>query len=352
MGVYAYDGFSHYGSVNDLLARSGKLQWTQANEVSVNQGGPNGIGKSILLQGTNAGAILTAACSSSFDEAFFGAHLYITPSPFNVGNSATVTVKDLSTQQLQIYLDANTASISVYDHSGTQVGSTAPAAFPINAWFMFEVHPHISTGGVEVKVNSATVLTLSGKSFNGSGNNHFNLISWTINGSFLSSSGYYLTDFYLTDTSIDPGPNPHNYFLGDIRVETLFAVSNGDTITWTPLANTNWQEISETAFDGDSSYNDTSTVGNIDLFHFAQLRNTVNNVIAVQLTGAYRKDDANNHTIAHQIKISGTVYAGSNMLMSNTYTYLSDVWPINPNTGGVWATTDVNGMQAGYGLSS
>ena len=78
-----------------------------------------------------------------------------------------------------------------------------------------------------------------------------------------------------------------------------------------PLAETNWEEVSETAFDGDTSYNSTSTLGDEDLFNMGTLDAVIDEIVAVQIVGGYREADAGAHTFTQQLKIGGVDNAGA-----------------------------------------
>jgi hypothetical protein len=159
--------------------------------------------------------------------------------------------------------------------------------------------------------------------------------------------GALIDDFRYNDTTTGPGTYPCNAWMGDLRVATLFAISN-NAVTWTPLAGANWQEISETAFDGDTTYNSTATNGNEDLFNFGTLQSVINEIVAVQLVGGYREADAGGHTITQQLKVGGTDNAGATIGLTTGYQFFADLFPVNPTTGASWSLSDVNGMEAGY----
>jgi hypothetical protein len=123
-------------------------------------------------------------------------------------------------------------------------------------------------------------------------------------------------------------------------------------VQWTPLAETNWQEVGETQFDGDTSYNYATTVGNTDLFTFGSLPTTVSVVYGVFVTGGYRKLDAGPETIVQKLVSSGSTASGSTMAMSLSYAFWTDLFVTDPHTGATWTPTSVNDIIAGYSLAS
>jgi len=68
-------------------------------------------------------------------------------------------------------------------------------------------------------------------------------------------------DFYI----LDCGSTPNNTFLGALKLYTLAPTANA-SVTWTPNAGTNWSNVSEIPPDGDTSFNSSSTVNQVDQY--------------------------------------------------------------------------------------
>jgi hypothetical protein len=161
-----------------------------------------------------------------------------------------------------------------------------------------------------------------------------------------------LDDFYYCDTVAGPGLTPANSMLGDSRVACVFATGD-DAVQFTPLANANWQEISEVAMDSDTSYNYDATAGHQDTFDFQAIENLISTIYCLQLTYAARKDDAGTRTMAGVAKIGGVSYvysAPDSVPASATYTYFSDPFVLSPATGLNWTLAEINGAAFGYKL--
>lgn len=139
--------------------------------------------------------------------------------------------------------------------------------------------------------------------------------------------------------------------LGERSVYTSYVNAN-NAVTWTPLAGTNWQEVSETLCDGDTTYNSTVTAGNQDTFPINSLPYTPLAIDAVQLRTAARKTDGTTH-ILHNIAISGaTTFNGADWALSANYLYDIDIMITDPNTSAAWTTAAVNALKIGYKLVS
>lgn len=109
----------------------------------------------------------------------------------------------------------------------------------------------------------------------------------------------------------------------------------------------NYQLVSENSTDGDFTYNASGTVGQTDLYALNNPVATNSTVLAVQLTGCYRKDDANARSVAQVVESGGLTASGAIHTVNASYTYTLDVMPVNPITSSAWTAAVVNAMQIG-----
>jgi hypothetical protein len=325
--------------------------------------GRNSFGMAIQL-GQNAylGGVLSTPIASGIVG--FGAKVLI-----NVVDAApAVTFNDLHATtgsgaphvvQVSVYFDPITGAIRVYrgSSSGVLLASTGNNVFTNNTWNYVEVFVTISTtaGVVRVNLNSTQVLNATGLNTQASDNAWFEAVQF--NGAPApTATNFQIDDFYLANpATTGSGAVAFNDFIGDARVWTLYATADSGTQQWTPLTATpNWQQVAETRNDGDTTYNATLTVGARDNFLFQQLPTTVQ-VLAVQVTGSYRRDDAGPRTIDQHLispASGGTDVTGANYLLPNTYVYCNDFWTIDPHTSAAWTVPAVNAAAAGYALVS
>jgi len=126
----------------------------------------------------------------------------------------------------------------------------------------------------------------------------------------------------------------------------------GQSQTFAVPALSNWQEVREPRADGDGSYNSTSTVSAADRFTFEALPATVSNVLAVQVIGAYRKDDAGERVVQQVLGSGGTEVEGATFSIPQSYVYCYDLYATDPNTSDAWSIAAVNALRAGYVLAS
>ncbi len=157
------------------------------------------------------------------------------------------------------------------------------------------------------------------------------------------STGGCYDDMYTCDTT---GPAPYNTFLGNIRVETLFPTSNV-SVTWTPLASTNWVEVSEVNMDSDVSYNSQASTGT-DTFGHGSLVSTPATIFAINVVSCARKSDVKNLTYRNKLTSGATSVNGVTADLATVYTYSSDMYLVDPHTSAAWDATTVNATVFGY----
>lgn len=358
MSLLGYDGADHYAGQNDLQSRFGSLQWyllkpgTPDSFYPRTTGGRNGSGCVEISSPPEVGGYPSRGyvyynntdplTTVGMAVNFYGS---ANPIPFSI---SLVDAGSSNQEQVRFEVSQSPSQVKAYK------GSTLLGASPINVfsvsgynYFEFQSVTDPTAGTVHVRVNGQSVLNVTG--INTQQSTHSYATGVLITGNYESVG--FLDDLYIANGVNAGGTYPCNSFLGDVHVQTLFATSN-NSVTWTPLAGTNWQEISETVFDGDASYNSTATIGDTDSFNMAALPSTTIAVICVQLTGAYRKEGAGSHSITQKITSGGVTAVGSTWVLTETYQYFSDMFMSDPDTTVAWTVSAVNGMNPKYTLSS
>ena len=356
MSLIGYEGFDHQSSFLNVQIRQGPLQWYNNPIANANQdnswsatGGRFGTGGIILFNGaasfgsssnwwgfysnTDPTSIVGFAMSG-FGPDYYPVNLYFR------------NAEDANAEQIHFVITQGPSRIQAY-RGATLLGSSAINIFSVGsfAYFEFKVVTNNATGSVEARVNGQTVLLVTGIDTQQSTN------AWCSAFEFNTRAHIHLDDFYVCNGINLGGTYPCNDFLGDVRVETTFPIANA-AVSWTPLANTNWVEVSEHVFDGDASYNYTDVVGERDQFNLGAIDTSITVVIAVQATGAYRKEGGGTHAVKQEISSSGTVGASAAIPLSADFQYYSSIFMTDPATATAWTTSAVNSMLAGYTLDS
>jgi hypothetical protein len=155
-------------------------------------------------------------------------------------------------------------------------------------------------------------------------------------------------DFY----SVTPTGGVSTSFLGESRVQTIGMNTNGNSTQWTPLASTNVSQIDETLVDNDTSYNLSSTVGQIDTFNPKNL-GTTTPIFAVQTVITARKDDVGARSISADIYDGSTDHINATVHgLLSSYQGFFDIYETDPSTSAQWTQAGFNARQFGYKMIS
>jgi hypothetical protein len=368
VALKVWDGFDHYNATADFLARSGFLQWQEPPPspfpVLSFVTGRNGFGKAIKIQNNTAVAFtawLRAVWGDRNAEYYQGVAALIPSGTVGQACSLAMSFFDTVAGAAQITVLFNGANYSVQAFrgglGGTSIGLSANNVWSGDVWNFLESHVKIdgSTGSVSIRVNGVTVLNLTGQNTKPTANAWADACDFGVMPIALAAGQIFveLDDIYYADTTSGAGTFPANTFLGDCRVATLFATGVGSSTDFSPLANANWQEISEQAMDSDSSYNYSTNPTDEDLFAFSPLTATLSTIFGIQITVAARKDDAGARVLKSAVKSGATEdYGADHSLPDMQYAYFSDLWILDPDTGANWTLSGVNGAQYGYNLVS
>lgn len=330
MALQFCDSFDHYTSVADM-----SLKWTSV------AGTPT-----IGATGRNSTNGMTLSGSSGIVRKTISS----TPTTL-VAGCAVKRVGGLTATMLMAFGDGATFQVECrHDASGfitiTRNGTVlATSTLQISAdvfyHLQFKATINNTTGSAEVKINDAVWVTVSGVDTQNTANAY-------TNGVILQNTSNSLTlvydDFWLCDTT----GSVNNDYLGDVRIECLFPTGAGNSTQWTPSAGSNYQNVDDTAPDGDTTYNSSNTPGQIDDFAFGDLVTAAGTVKAVQNIIIARKDDAGTRTLRRKAYISSNYYDGANFNLSTSYAMYMEVLEQNPNTAAAWLIAGVNGANWGY----
>jgi hypothetical protein len=369
MAFKIWDGFDHYNSLSDLLARSGFLQWQTPSGLQPSISFVSGLvpgkpGSAIKILNNNGATTpnetLRAVWGARNAEAYFGQRVLIPGGVTGPASHLYVILQDTVAGSPQITILFNGSNYSVQVFQGAYNGGVTLALSANNVWTgdtqqFVEIHAKIdgSVGEVDVRVRGNSVFggPVTGLNTKSTANAWFDAVDYGPAAVSANVAGFVeIDDLYYADTTTGSGSFAANTFAGDCRVATLFATGN-QSVQWTPLAGSNWQEVSETAMDGDTSYNATATAGQEDLLAFGALSG-IGLIYGIQLTGAYRKDDAGARIVKQAVKSGATEVYGSNWSLADTYTYFTDQWILDPNTSANWTVGAVNAGYYGYNLVS
>lgn len=138
---------------------------------------------------------------------------------------------------------------------------------------------------------------------------------------------------------------------------TLLPTANGDEIAISaqyPSSGSHYDKVDEgSSYDGDSTrvYQSSATPYR-DLYVFEDLPSGVGSIVSVAVKIICRQLAGTGGYYKTAIKTNGTVYDGTQITSTTTYTEYSTVYTTNPYTGNPWTISEVNALQAGVVLKS
>jgi len=230
--------------------------------------------------------------------------------------------------------------------TATLLGTSAFVAL-INTFYYLEFKTTISdtVGVAELRVNGVVdaSLALSSQDTKNAGATATVNTLRIVNGGSGDSANIDIDDLYVNDGA---GGVDDTYW-GDVRVIAKSVDGAGNSAQFTPSTGSNWQNVDDSTPDGDSTYNESSTVNHIDSMTTAALGVT-GTVKGVGLSVYARKTDAGVGSLAPLWRISGTDFAGTGVALSTDYTYVTQLYRVSPSSSSAWTTSEIDGAEIGY----
>lgn len=225
-----------------------------------------------------------------------------------------------------------------------------------NTWYYVEVSLVI-TGGANISV--AAELRINGSSLgSGSANTGVNensllnhaavgaaINNWAMKANGVGSTWY--KDLYMFDTSTAFA----NSFAGDVTFVTVFP--DGDVITdWTPTGGgTSFNQVNENPPDGDVTYIEDGTPGDLDEFTFQDLPALSGSIVTAQYLVFGRKTAEGTKSIKQTVG-AGILLESPEWFLPDDYIYNHFCIDVDPNTSAPWTVPGFNGTDFGVEVAS
>lgn len=236
--------------------------------------------------------------------------------------------------------------------AGTSLGPAYSAI--VNQWHHVEYAAKYdnTTGFVKVWVDRDLIIDFSGDTL--AGTQPSSLSSVTFVGGF-NSYAVVFDDIVIWDESGSDFAPAQIGLNREHFIETL-EPDGDDAVQFIPSSGSNFQNVDEAGYDGDTSYNSSNVVGDVDEF-------TVEDQAVTPLeTHAICVGMIARFTIPGIVKMrsrmrsgAALVESGDTAALSGSYTHYwhNDVQlGLDPDTGVAWTTTAVNSLKIGYKLQS
>ncbi len=256
----------------------------------------------------------------------------------DIGNGSQVGFRILSTGAIEAVTGFSAISMT----GGTVIGTTTLPVIAPNSWNHFELKTTINatTGSFELRVNGATVLSLTGVNTKATANTTIAQCWWKgfrNNNAIGNTPSLFIKDFILWDTT----GSFNNNFMGTVQcIDTL---TDGDSsLTWTPNAgSTGFNILAHIPPQDDTSYIAAATTLT-STFTLANLPSNVSSVRGNVLKTRVRKIDAGDGNIQVGLKSGASTALGANRAITTAYTYWFDVNETDPATGAAWTPVAFN----------
>ncbi len=333
------EGFDHYDGLADIVYS----RWTDVAASNGLVAGRFG-GKALAVANT------TGTCARSFPASYSGGYVGVAIQQASSGGAATglIVLGDaVAGAQISAYFD-DLGNLKLYAGKQATLFGAATIPIPINGWYYLELGYTISptAGYFEARVGGTSLIKVTGVNTQPTSVSTVDQIAFSL----ISGNAYDIDDIYVLDTA----GTTNNGFLGDVRVEPLFPDGAGAHTTFSPFpaGNANWVNVSETAMNGDATYNFSQAVGAIDSFVVGQLSNPALTIFGVALVTAARRDASGSRALANFLRSGSIEVTGASVQLGASYAYQQDIFESDPATSAVWTQTGVDNMQIGYEVTA
>lgn len=277
---------------------------------------------------------------------------------FRINNiSATniiLDIMDAGTIQVSLRLNAD-GTLEILRSGTTSVtGGLSTLALSTNIWYYIEVKvtiaDSIGANTCKVRVNGTDWLTVAtGQDLKATANATANGIKFK-NGR--STTTLQVDDIYIFDGT----GSDNNDFAGDSKVIALHPNANGAVSDFTGSdadSTDNYLHVDETDTDDDTSYVESSTATDVDLYNFDDLPEVPDAIHAVQVNFVAKKDDAGARTMRAVTRPVSTQFFGDIESPSDgAYLNFSKVYDLNPETSAIWTRSLLEATEFGVEIQA
>jgi len=365
MSILYIDGFDHYnvaGATNYIYTAS-PSRWTAAgvdvsgssciatmpvlggkcmNVVPRSNSPSNGLaGRPVLLMPIAPASGLTFGCGFHF----YATSLDYPSSPsFNrqalIGFSAGAAVVTRC-----IALDSGGQFTWRTTPEGTSLGNSGANVLAAGVLYHIEVKIlwHASAGTVEIRVNGAVYMSLTGIATLPTSATHmmFATAAWEGSGAAIGTFSY--DNLFIWDAT----GAINNTFQGERNVQTIFPNADTADADWAlSTGAAGWSLLDNVPAVVGTDYIESSTVTDTSVFDLTSLANPNITVVAVQTDVYAEKTDAGASQIQVGVVSGGvdSMSAGQSVTQSQYRNFLK-VTELNPNTGIAWTAAEINAAQ-------
>jgi len=224
---------------------------------------------------------------------------------------------------------------------------TATTAITGTDWNYVEMKVKLSasSGTYEVRVNEVNVMSGATTSTTSTGATRPSHLRF----GHILNQPLDFDDLYILDTT----GSLNTDFLGDIRVQRLRPNAVGDVNQFTLFGGaTNWESVDELGEDDDTTYVESKTVAQRDLYNYENLPTSVTGIFGVIAKPVLRKSDAGSRTYKLIVSSNSFEDETATLYPAGSYVRQAQIFETDPNTGALWEEAGVNNAQFGVEIVS
>ncbi len=261
-----------------------------------------------------------------------------------VWNSSTssypkIYFREGMTEHISVHLDPN---MPFTVKRGSTTIATARIV-PYSRWFLLEVRVlvHDTSGVVQVRVDGEQIIDFSGDTREGA----TGIVDNIAFGTSTISATTFFDDIAINDTS----GTVNNSWCGNGYEKAIKVNGAGDVTQLTPSAGSNYECVDDLPHDSDTTYVESDTVDQYDLYNLEASGLGSNEVVnAITAVAIAKLADVGSGNLAVGIK-SGTTtdWGDDTVLSSDYYKAVSKIYETNPDDGGAWEAADLDALQVG-----
>lgn len=229
----------------------------------------------------------------------------------------------------------------------------------LNVWYYMELKQEVanSGGSWEFRMDGDTVASASGVDTSSD-----NTYAWdryffqTPSSGTAGTNGVLLDDIYILDGT----GSINNDFLGDIQVRSAAPDGDFGPNQWSPVGTgaANFDRVNENfPFNDDSSYLQTSTTGDRDMFDYSAVTFDSGQIHGVYVDTIHKAVDGEARPLITRIDSAGVIADDSGLpsggqLVASDDRYMTTgfMQETDPNTGVKWTEAAVNAARIGFEL--
>lgn len=347
------DSFDHYGTTESNMTdgawSSVPIEWTidnaQARTGTYSMKNSSGGG----------GGALRRQFGSALPAAGVGYACFVDSIPSFNNSTVLHSFRDAANNpNIEITLQSTGAIAAIRgDQSSGTVLDTSATLVPANSWNHIEAFVSIDAaiGSVEVRLNGVTILNLAGintisadAEVSGATNGGLAEVSqWSTRHILSDGSTRWIDDIVAWEAGTTGSPNDD--FVGDKKVFTQFPDADTADADWVPLTGADmFAMVDEADPDGDTSYDESTTAGDVMGLSFPDANAATIAIAAVIVAHKSKKTDAGTCNVQTSIVSSGDEEVGADNPMTTAYTLNQDVFELDPHTDAPWTLPGVNAM--------